>query len=368
LNVTARWKTRLILVLILVLIAAGIKVLGKRYLRTGENSVASYFFDNFAMGTVLTVKVRTDDKSLAEKGAELASAELHRIHKIFDPNDTESEISSLNRSRGSESAISVSPDMARLLGEALRIRNISRGNFEPTLGELIRLWGFSNNSHRPEIPDPLRIAVLADSLGGAGGIELIDGASSVRIAAQTGALDVGGIAKGYGVDRVVDVLAGIGIKNALVNLGGEIGVLGVGSNGRSWRIGVQHPRKQNCHLGVIDQVEGMFIATSGDYERFFLEKGRRYHHILDPATGYPAGRGTVSVTVIASSCLVADALATAAFVMGPEQGIRLLESLGVHGLVVYAQDGDTESGRLAYNATRGFLQIMKPELEGLPIN
>jgi len=368
LNVTARWITRLILVLILVLIAAGIKVIGKRYLRKGDESVSSYVFDSFAMGTVLTVKVRTADRNLAERAAELASAEIRRIHKIFDPNDPESEISSLNRSRGSESAISVCPDMARVLGEALRIQNLSQGKFDPALGELVRLWGFSEQKSRPGIPDSSRITALIDSVGEAGGIELVDGGTAVRVAPGTGALDVGGIAKGYGVDRVVDLLAGIGIKNALVNLGGEIGVLGVGSNGRSWRVGVQHPRKNNYHLGVINQLQGMFVATSGDYERFFLEKGKRYHHILDPGTGWPASRGAVSVTVIASSCLLADALATAAFVMGPEQGISFLESLGVDGLVVYAADGDTESGNLAYRATRNFLRIMKPDLDGLPIS
>ena len=367
-NVTARWITRLILILVLVLIAAGIKVLGKRFLRTDDRSVASYVFDSFAMGTVLTVKVRAADKTLAEKAAELASAEMHRIHKIFDPNDPESEISYLNQIRGSESVVSVSSDMARVLGEALHIRKLSQGTFEPTLGELIQLWGFNDQPRRPRIPDTLRLAALADSLSGAEGIELIGEGTGIRIAPGTGALDVGGIAKGYGVDRVVAVLAGIGIKNALVNLGGEIGVLGVGSNGRSWRIGVQHPRKNNYYLGVIDQVEGMFVATSGDYERFFIEKGRRYHHILDPATGYPASRNTVSVTVIASSCLMADALATSAFVMGPEEGIRFLDSLGVHGLVVYAADGDTESGNLAYSNTRNFLRIMEPDLDGLPIN
>ena len=367
-NVTARWITRLILVLILVLIAAGIKVLGKRYLRKGDTSVASYVFDSFAMGTVLTVKVRAVDKNLAERAAELASAEMQRIHQIFDPNDPESEISFLNRNSGSESAIPMSPDMARVLGEALHIQKLSQGNFSPALGELIQLWGFSDKVRRPGIPDRFRITSLADSVGAAGGVELLDGGTAVRIAPGTGALDVGGIAKGYGVDRVVALLAGIGIKNALVNLGGEIGVLGVGSNNRSWRVGVQHPRKNNYHLGVIDQLQGMFVATSGDYERFFLEKGKRYHHILDPGTGWPASRGTVSVTVIASSCLLADALATAAFVMGPEQGVSFLDSLGVHGLVVYAAHGDTESGSLAYSATRNFLRIMEPDLEGLPIN
>ncbi|MEA1996675.1 MAG: FAD:protein FMN transferase, partial [Gemmatimonadota bacterium] len=194
---------------------------------------------------------------------------------------------------------------------------------------------------------------------------------SVTLGMSAGSLDMGGVAKGYAVDRAIAVLKARGVKNALVNLGGEIGVLGAGSNGRSWRIGVQHPRNTSMHIGVIELTDGNFVATSGDYERYFFENGRRYHHILDPDTGYPAARGAVSVTVITTSCLEADALATAAFVMGAESGSDFLESSGAMGLILCSTaagpEKDPAVADISYKATESFLRLMTPDLEGLPL-
>jgi len=359
--------TRLISLLILVLLLVGIKVFGTRLLNQQEGSQAGYVFDSFAMGTLLTIKVRGADAYFAEKAAKEALAEVRRLQRIFDVNDPESEISRLNAAKGSTKSLPLSRDMSLVLREALRICNLSGGLFEPAMGELVRLWGFDREQVKPQIPDSSIIKALVDSSSWSKEVRLSPDGNALVMGRRAGSLEMGGIAKGYAVDRAIAVLASQGVKNALVNLGGEIGVLGVGSNGRSWRIGVQHPRKASHHLGVIELVEGLFVATSGDYERYFISKGRRYHHILNPETGYPADRAVVSVTVVCSSCLEADALATAAFLMEPEEGIRFLERMNVKGLIVYAPDGDTESGNLAYLATGSFLELMKPELEGLPI-
>ena len=367
-NVTARWITRLIFLLLLVSIVAGIKVFGTKFMHREGGSTAGYSFDSFVMGSVMTVTIRDPDKSMAEKGAGLVLDEVHRITGIFDPRDPDSEISRLNNSPHDGVPLAISADMSLVLSEALHIRAASGGLFEPALGELIDLWGFNSESAKHELPDPARIKALEDSLSWGAGIRLGEGGKTVILEPGTGHLDLGAITAGYAVDRAVALLRENGIRNALVNLTGEIGVLGVGSNGRSWRVGVQHPRKTASHLGVIEQVEGIFVATSGDYERYFVKDGRRYHHILDPRTGFSAKEGAaVSVTVIASSCIVADAASTAAFVLGPEEGVKFLDNLGCQGLIVYAADGGTESGKLAYRATEGFLRIMKPDLEGLPI-
>ena len=133
-------------------------------------------------------------------------------------------------------------------------------------------------------------------------------------------LNFGAIAKGYAVDRAIDVLKTLGIKEALVNAGGEISVIG-----NDWIVGIQHPREINSIIKKI-KLDGFTVATSGDYEQYFEVDGNRYHHILDPKTGYPS-TGLQSVTIINKSNAFADALATAVFVMGKENGIKLIESL-----------------------------------------
>ncbi len=258
--------------------------------------------------------------------------------------------------------------MALVLRRALQIRELSGGAFDPGLGELTRLWGFSEDKQSYRAPDSSVIEGLRQNLIFSRDIRLTAQGDSAVIGLRSGALDLGGIAQGYAVDRAVAVLKAQGIRHALVNLTGEIGVLGVGANGHSWRVGVQHPRQTDRHIGVIELTEGTFVATSGDYERFFIQDGRRFHHILDPATGYPADRGAVGITILAGNCLDADAMATAAFVMGPQAGIEFLDSLGIKGLIVFAADGNTATGdTLDYRATESFLRLMQPDLAGQPL-
>ena len=365
-NATGRWILRLALVLVVVLIAAGIRLLGG----LGDDGQAGSFVnDSFVMGTVMTVKIRGVDRATAELATTAVVDEANRLHRIFDPHDSLSEMSLLNRTAASGGGeVRVGRDAARVLTAAVVVRDSSGRAFDPDLGELIDLWGFSDESPAKDIPDSLLLAAIADSLGVAEKLAMSPDSSTAIVPPGADRLDVGGIAKGYAVDRAIEILDSLGIENALINLGGEIGVLGVGSNGRSWRVGVQHPRLPSNHLGVVNEIEGQYVATSGDYERFFIKNGRRYHHILNPATGFPATEyGVMSTTVIASSCLMADAMATAAFVLGPELGIRFLERMGAEGLIVYATGGDRESGEMTYLATSGFLDIMKPDLDGRPI-
>ncbi len=357
---------RLGLLLAVVLVAVGIRFLGG----LGTDSQAgSFVHDSFVMGTVLNIKVRGASREQAAQAAAAVIDEARRLHLVFDPHDEDSAISRLNRIAASGGGtVPVGRDVARVLAAAITVRDCSGRGFDPALGPVIDLWGFSDENGEREIPDTLQLASLSAELARAGRIGLSDDSSAVIIPPGAGALDVGGIAKGYAVDRAIEILDSLGIENALINLGGEIGVLGVGSNGRNWRVGVQHPRLAASHLGVVSQSAGWYVATSGDYERFFILDGHRYHHILDPASGFPSmDNAVMSTTVIARSCLMADAMATAAFVLGPSEGIRFLESQGAQGLIVYARDGDRESGEITYTATSGLNAILQPDLGGRPI-
>ena len=211
------------------------------------------------------------------------------------------------------------------------IAHLSHGAFDLTLGQLKELWGI--NTDHPYVPTEgerhrAMIGIGMDALQ-------VDGrVVSKRDPALQ--VDLGGIAKGYAVDRAVALLRQAGITSAAVNAGGDISLIG-DRQGQPWRIGIQHPRKPGDVLVTLPLVDRA-VVTSGDYERFFEQDGIRYHHIFDPATGAPA-RLCQSVTVIAANAATADALATAAFVLGPEQGLRMLEAEnGVEGLIV-ALDG-----------------------------
>ena len=159
-------------------------------------------------------------------------------------------------------------------------------------------------------------------------------------------MDLGGIAKGYAGDEAIKIYKKYGIKSAYINLGGNVVVLGTKPDGKPWRIGVQNPRAENgFYIGIVE-VADKAVVTSGDYERFFEENGKRYHHILDPKTGRPADSGLISSTIVTDVSMDADALSTAAFVLGLEKGRALVESLeGVEAIFVtkdkevYVTDG-----------------------------
>jgi thiamine biosynthesis lipoprotein len=151
-------------------------------------------------------------------------------------------------------------------------------------------------------------------------------------------IDLGGIAKGYAIDRGIEVLRERGVTMALMNAGGDLRCLGTKADGTPWRIGVQNPREKTSIVGVIKVSDGA-VATSGDYERYFLQDGVRYHHLLDPATGMPA-RACQSVTIVAQTAEMADVMATAVFVMGPERGLAFIrDHPDIEGMIIRA-DGE----------------------------
>jgi thiamine biosynthesis lipoprotein len=145
-------------------------------------------------------------------------------------------------------------------------------------------------------------------------------------------VDLGGIAQGYAADRIASILRGCGIDAALINIGGEVVAIGRSPENRPWRIGIQHPREN----GVIEtiEIEDRALSTSGDYEKFFMVNGRRFPHIIDPTTGYPAQHFT-SVTIMHASAAFADAIATAVAIMGPDKGMNFLDSCGIQGILYY---------------------------------
>ncbi|MGE5541891.1 MAG: FAD:protein FMN transferase, partial [Bacillota bacterium] len=147
-------------------------------------------------------------------------------------------------------------------------------------------------------------------------------------------VDLGGIAKGYAADRAREIYVRRGIRSAIVDLGGDVVVVGLGPGGSPWRVGIQHPEERQGTLVGVLRASNEAVVTSGDYERFVDTGGARYHHIIDPATGYPAQGGLTSVTVVCGDSTLADALATAVFVLGPERGSRLLHTLPGTGAVL----------------------------------
>ena len=186
----------------------------------------------------------------------------------------------------------------------------------------MEIWGFVHKHN--SIPDK---EAISDALKYVGykNIELNSEESSIRFLKKSVKIDFGGIAKGYAVDRAKDIMASRGIKNGLVNLGGNIFALGNASGKRKWKIGVQDPRDKDKVLYSFELTDRA-ISTSGNYERFFEIGGKRYSHIMNPLTGEPC-EGIISVTVVADSAEEADALSTAIFVMGEEKGLTLAKSI-----------------------------------------
>jgi thiamine biosynthesis lipoprotein len=265
------------------------------------------------LGTVVEIQVRDADEKNAEDVITKAFAEVKRIDDLFTTYNEASPVWKLNNS--ADSIISVDPEIYNLIVLCDSITRLSNGSFDVSLDNLTKVWGFYTDD--PQLPTK---AEIDSSLLNSGWQKITLLGDNKIIKKENVGLNFGAIAKGYAVDKAIDVLKKLGIKEALVNAGGEISVIG-----KDWIVGVQHPREINSIIKKI-KLDEFTVATSGDYEQYFEVGGVRYHHILDPKTGYPS-TGLQSVTIIYKSNTLADALATAVFVMGKENGMKLIESL-----------------------------------------
>lgn len=293
------------------------------------------------MGTVVEITAFGPDQGRLEAAVDQAFAAMAGVDARMGPHGPQSDAVRLSAAAG---PLRVSPETAAVIAAGLKVSAASDGAFDMGLGRLKQLWNIEGE--HPRVPTAAEISA---ALAGTGRGDLKLAGDVVTKDDPQLAVDLGGIAKGYAVDRAIAVLQTAGVTHASVNAGGDIRLLGDRGD-RDWRIGIQHPRKTDAILAILGLADTA-VVTSGDYERYFELDGVRYHHLFDPATGRPARR-CQSVTVVAPTTMLADALATAAFVLGPDPGLKLLAKFpGCSGLIVAADGSVVTSPQLASRVT-----------------
>lgn len=279
--------------------------------------------------TFVTITVVATSEEIAKQATDAAFLELERLGELLNFYAEDSELSAVNRNAGI-APVKVAADTLEIIKAAVFAGEQTEGGFEVTLGPIVKLWNFNEKI----IPSG---AQVKENLAAVGyeNIVIDEGSSSVFLKKEGIQIDLGGIIKGFAADRAVEVLKKNGIEDGIVAVAGDIRTFGSQLNGKPWRIGIQNPRQQgnkDALLATVD-LKDESISTSGDYQRYFIENGKRYHHLLNPKTGFPENR-CQSVTIIAENAASTDAFATGIFVMGPEKGLVVLESLGMDGIIV----------------------------------
>jgi thiamine biosynthesis lipoprotein len=269
------------------------------------------------IGTLINLTIVTDSEAHGAKAAEAVFAEIARIESLFSPFKKESDVCRLNAS-GGDREVPVSGEMLDLLEQSVEISEATAGAFDVTFATLSGLWKVGSDPFVP--PSGVRVQKMLQYMG-ADKIVLSRQKKSAHFRNRNTKIGLGGIAKGYAILRAIEVLRSHGITDAIVDAGGDVQVIGR-RDGSPWCVGLLHPRTRNI-IAALALQPGQSVATSGDYERFSMYRGRRYHHILDPRTGFPA-EGMTSVSVICSDPVAADAFATAFFVMGKERARKIL--------------------------------------------
>lgn len=317
--------------ILLSFLAAGVLLSGcMQQEQVQEQEAAVYDESSIAMGTVVTERIYTKGEDPTAKVLDILS-QIETEYLSWREED--SDIGKINAQAGKGRVPADGQTIGYLL-EALTLAEKSGGAFDPTMGRLIRLWDVE--AEDPKIPPRDEIGRLLDESGyekihvGAkesqGWVELEKGAS----------IDLGAVGKGIGCDEAAAFLKkDPQVEGAVIAVGGSILTLGAKPDGTSWKVAVRDPRgTQEELLGVLELEGEQYVSTSGDYEKYFIQDGKRYHHILDPATGYPADQGLISVTVLGENGAVSDGLSTACFVLGLEKGAELLEEYQAEGIFV----------------------------------
>lgn len=289
-----------------------------------------YRKDIFALNTWVNIRIYT-----GKEGPDILDKAIKRIEEIENRMSVtiqDSDVSRINSNAGKQ-PVKVHDDTFEVIKKALEYAEISNGVFDITIYPIVKLWGITSEHPRvpteAEIQDKLRFVDYRN-------VVLNEAEKTVYLKEPGMGIDLGAIAKGYAADEVARILKEEGVVHALINMGGNVVAMGGKPNGQPWRIGVQDPRAEGArrHIAIIEVMDGS-VVSSGDYERYFEEAGKRYHHIFDPSTGYPANSGLMATTVVAPNSIDADALSTTVFVMGVERGLELVDKLeGIDALAI----------------------------------
>jgi thiamine biosynthesis lipoprotein len=269
------------------------------------------------MGTYANVIIVTADSAAGALQARAAHAALAFADSLMSNWTATSEVARINREGGS-AGTPVHPEVARVLQAALEAWRDSEGAFDITVEPLMRAWGFLGGPRR--VPSQAELDSAFAHVG-ARWLVFDPAARSLRFGRKGMKIDLGGIAKGYAAQAAAARLAELGVRDALVDVSGNMAALGRAAHAGSWRIGIRDPRDRMPYVARLAFLPGEAVSTSGNYEQFVAADGKTYGHIMDPRTGRPAG-GLLAVTVLAPNAMLADAWSTALFVLGPAEAKR----------------------------------------------
>ena len=286
----------------------------------------------FAMDTVMDFTIYSED------GEEIlidAEQEIRRLERLFSVTMENSEISQLNAHAGKE-RVSLSEDTFRIITRGKEMGEQTNQAFDIAISPIVKAWGFTTEEEK-HIPSEETLKKLMPLIN-LKDLQIDESASSAQLLKEGMAIDLGGIAKGYASDQLFELLKREGVSSGLFSLGGNIGAIGTKPQGKKWKIAIENPLDTNDYVGLLE-IQDCFVITSGGYQRFFEENGKRYHHIIDSKTGYPADKGLLSVTVISQDGTKADALSTALFVMGLDDATAFWRSSKDFDAVFITEDG-----------------------------
>jgi len=281
------------------------------------------------MGTSTTVELFADTPEQADNCSRQVFREMRRIDTLMSPYKEQSELAMINRDAG-DHAVKISRELFELIKQSVKFSQLSKGAFDITFASVGYLYNYRMKQHPADQQIKQQLSAINYK-----NIMLDDKQTSISFGHKNTRIDLGGIAKGYAVDNGIHILKDCGIHNALVSAGGDSRILG-DKNGRPWVMGVRHPRDKS-KVVVSLPLSNEAISTSGDYERYFIEDGTRYHHIIKPDTGRSADQ-TWSVSVMAKEAVTSDALSTTLFVLGTEKALTLINSLdGIEAIIIDAR-------------------------------
>jgi thiamine biosynthesis lipoprotein len=295
--------------------------------------LSSYSKDTLLMGGAFAFTALHANREVAKNAVNLGIAEVARIEALISSWQVSSQTSEINRNAGKQPVL-VDKELFNLIERSLKISQLSQGYFDISFASIDKIWSFKGQSQ--EMPSD---SLLAASVAYINYKDIVLNKATGTVFLKNPGMKIGfgAIGKGYAADKAKEVMLALGIEDGVVNAGGDLLAWGYKGNGKVWSIGIADPNDKNRVLSNIE-ITNQAIVTSGDYEKYVLINDERYGHIINPKTGLPA-KGIFSVTIIANSAEIADALATTVFVLGPEEGLKLIDYLeGVECIIVNSKN------------------------------